>query len=299
MRKRVEDFIRKQELFGTGAQVLAAVSGGADSVCLLYLLAQMREEWELEVRAVHVNHGLRGGEADRDAAFTENFCRALSVPCRVRQVDVRGLAASQGLSEEEAARNLRYQALEEEVESWEKESGCPVRIAVAHHGDDNVETILHNLFRGSGLKGLGGIRPMRGRIVRPLLTVTRQEILDYLKEEGLEYCMDSTNGSGDYTRNRLRLQILPLIQSEVNERAAEHILQAAERMYQADVYLEEQARRWLLQYGAAEGRADWNGAAEGRADRNAAADAGRNAEKGMLAVQEAPMRVGADAARLL
>ncbi len=250
MRRRVEEFIRKQALFGRGSRVLAAVSGGADSVCLLYLLAQIREEWELELRALHVNHGIRGEEACRDEAFTKKLCQRLSVPCKVCRVDAVSYAREQRLSLEEGARKLRYEALEEEASCWERQEGEPVKVAVAHHGDDNVETILHNLFRGSGLKGLGGIRPRRGKIIRPLLTVTRKEILSYIEENHLSYCEDSTNASEDYTRNKLRHQVMPLICSQINGRAPEHILQAAQRLSQADEYLEGRALLWLKQYGA-------------------------------------------------
>lgn len=256
MRRQVEAAIRKYGLLHPGGQVLAAVSGGADSVCLLYVLAQIREDWDLELKAVHVHHGLRGEEADRDAAFTKALCEKLLVPCSIDYVDVHRFSEEKGLSQEEAARELRYQALEAAADRWEQQSGRAVRIAVAHHGDDNVETILHNLFRGSGLKGLGGIRPLRGRIIRPLLTVSRQEILDFLQEEKIGYCQDRTNQEEAYTRNKLRLKIMPMICSDINARAGEHILQAAERMRQADAYLEQQAALWLGQYGILEEERD-------------------------------------------
>lgn len=147
MRRRVEEFIRKHGLLQQRDQVLAAVSGGADSVCLLYLLVQLREEWELDLRAVHIHHGLREQEADRDEKFTEQFCRIYSVTYTCRSIDVKRFVAEEGISVEEAGRILRYQCLQEEAEKWEKESGAPVRIAVGHHGDDNVETILFHLFR--------------------------------------------------------------------------------------------------------------------------------------------------------
>lgn len=256
MRKQTEEFIRKQALFEPGSQILAAVSGGADSVCLLYLLCQIREEWDLELRGFHIHHGLRGQEADRDERFTAELCNRLDIPYGFRHVDVKALVQETGLSWEEGARNLRYQVLEEEAVKWEIQSKKTVKIAVAHHGDDNAETILHNLFRGSGLKGLGGILPVRGRIVRPLLTAGRKEILNYLEKEGVSYCQDSTNQWEGYTRNRLRHNIIPLICSQVNERGPEHILQAAKRISQADEYLEKQAALWLKQYGAAEQKAE-------------------------------------------
>lgn len=252
MRRQVEEFIRKHELLHQGDKVLAAVSGGADSVCLLYLLVQLREEWGIDLRAVHIHHGLREQEADRDEEFTKELCRTYEVNCTCLRADVKGFVREEGISAEEAGRILRYQLLEDEAKKWEKEDTVPVKIAVGHHGDDNVETILFHLFRGSGLKGLGGIRPLRGRIIRPLLTVTRKEILSFLEEEGISYCEDSTNRSEEYTRNKLRHKIMPLIEAEINERAPEHILQAAERMHQADEYLEKKARQWLREYGAEE-----------------------------------------------
>ncbi len=166
-----------------GDRVIAAVSGGADSVCLLALLCAWREPRGISIRALHVHHGLRGEEADRDADFVRSLCEGLHVPCHILKVDVRGLAAEKGMSEEEAGRFLRYEALEKEALDWEGEdrasearsgqdgdwadggwgdggpadggsagsSLSPVKIAVAHHSGDQVETILHNLFRGSGL----------------------------------------------------------------------------------------------------------------------------------------------------
>lgn len=264
MRRETEDFMVRHGMLKKGGRILAALSGGADSVCLLYVLAGMREKWDLEVRALHVHHGLRGAEADRDQAFSESCARSLGIPFSCVQVDVRQLAAREGLSEEEAARSLRYQALEEAACRWEMEENpapapgqieealkqpSPVQIAVAHHRDDNVETVLHHLFRGSGLRGLSGIRPVRGRIIRPLLWAGRQEIAAFLREEKVSWIEDSTNASEAYTRNRLRNQILPLICSQVNSRAPQHISQAAELIGQADAYLEMQAARWLEEHG--------------------------------------------------
>ena len=264
MRRETEDFMVRHGMLKKGGRILAALSGGADSVCLLYVLAGMREKWDLEVRALHVHHGLRGAEADRDQAFSESCARSLGIPFTCVQVDVRQLAAQEGLSEEEAARSLRYQALEEAACRWEMEENSapgpgqieealkqtsPVQIAVAHHRDDNAETVLHHLFRGSGLRGLSGIRPVRGRIIRPLLWAGRQEIAAFLREEKVSWIEDSTNASEAYTRNRLRNQILPLICSQVNSRAPQHISQAAELIGQADAYLEMQAARWLEEHG--------------------------------------------------
>lgn len=245
MRTTVENYIQKNHMIQQGDGIIAAVSGGADSVCLIYILAGMREKYSLKLRAVHVHHGLRGEEADRDAEFTRALCSRLKVSCRVLYAGVKEYAENYSLSEEEAGRILRYKILEQEAECWEKETECPVKIAVAHHGDDSAETILHNLFRGSGLQGIGGIRPVRGRIVRPLLCVAKEQILQYLAENGLEYCRDSTNQSWDYTRNRMRHRILPEIVKEINPKASQHIRQAGEKIRQADEFLQAAAAAWI------------------------------------------------------
>lgn len=245
MRDTVESYIKKNQMIQEGDGIIAAVSGGADSVCLLHVLAKLREKYSLKLEAVHVHHGLRGEEADRDAEFTRALCGRLKVSCRILYARVKEYAKKHSLSEEEAGRILRYKLLEQEAESREQETGCPVKIAVAHHGDDSAETVLYNLFRGSGLQGMGGIRPVRGRIVRPLLCITREQILQYLDESGLEYCQDSTNQSWDYTRNRMRHRILPEIVKEINPKASRHILQAAEKIRQADEFLQASAAAWI------------------------------------------------------
>ncbi len=260
MRKKVLEFIQKNELLQPGDRVVVGVSGGADSVGLLRELWELREELGIHLRAVHVHHGLRGAEADRDAAFVQKLCARLNVDCQVVHEDVRGYAAEQGLSEEEAGRMLRYRSFEEAVERWkaEPDQGTPLkqdvryRIAVAHHREDQAETILHNLFRGSGLKGLGGMAPVRGDIIRPLLCVSKKEILEYLREQGIGYCEDSTNGSSDYTRNKLRNQLIPQICQEINGGAVEHIVSAGERLAQADAYFEGEAARIWAGHGLVE-----------------------------------------------
>lgn len=255
MKRETLDFIEKNHMLQPGSRVVAGVSGGADSVCLLHLLWCLKKDLGIELRAVHVHHGLRGGEADRDAAFTEDFCGRLNVPCETVRIHADAEAREQGISVEEAGRNARYRILLRAAEDWERQEPGPesVRIAVAHHGGDSAETILHNLFRGSGLKGLGGIPPVRGRIVRPLLWAGRDEILAYLEEQKLDYVTDTTNGENDYTRNRLRNQILPLITSGINEKAVKNILRAGELMESADRYFEKKAGEWLAQWGE-EGR---------------------------------------------
>ena len=234
--------MREHEMTAPGDAVIVALSGGADSVCLLTVLKQLATP-EFLLRAVHVHHGIRGAEADRDEAFAQKLCESLSVPLCVAYCHVPAYAAEHGLSEEEAGRILRYQVLEKEAGKWEQElpAGSRVKIALAHHRDDNAETILHHLLRGSGLTGLAGIRPVQGRRIRPLLCVGREEIRAYLEAGHISWCEDSTNQSPDYTRNRIRSQVLPLLKTAVNEQAEEHILQAGQIIGQADAYLRQQA----------------------------------------------------------
>ena len=257
LKEKVLSYIRTHNMLAPGQRVVAGLSGGADSVCLLSLLADLREEYSLELRAVHVHHGLRGEEADRDAAFSRELCRSLGVPFSLAFVNVKEEAGKRRISEEEAGRILRYQVFEREAGRWEQElrrektaepAGSQpesVKIAVAHHGDDSAETILYQLFRGSGLKGLSGIPPARGNIIRPLLCAERREIIAYLEEKGLPFVTDSTNLENDYARNKIRNQILPMAVQEINQGAADHIRRAGELIGEADRFFEERAERML------------------------------------------------------
>lgn len=247
MYRTILDYIRRNRLFAPGDRVIVAFSGGADSVCLLVVLHELRKELGLELKAVHVHHGLRGKEADRDSDYARQLSEDLGVPFACVRVDAALYAREHGMSVEEAGRHLRYQIFEKERLDF---SGT--KIAVAHHRDDQAETILYNLFRGTGLKGLGGMRPVRDKIVRPLLSVGREEILAYLAEKGISYCEDSTNAQTDYVRNRIRRRILPEIREEVNRRAGENILHAGEMAAQADAYLEKQAEGILKARGVLE-----------------------------------------------
>ena len=249
MKENTRDYMKQHHMTAPGDGVVAGLSGGADSVCLLHLLWCLKEELGFKLRAVHVHHGLRGEEADRDASFSAEFCRRFQIPFREVRIDAAAEARAAGISVEEAGRQARYRILEEEAVCWEKEEMISVHIAAAHHGDDNAETILHHLFRGSGLKGLSGIAPVRGRMIRPLLWTGREEILCYLKEKHLQWMEDSTNRENEYTRNRIRNKLIPLITAEINPQAVQNILRAGERIGQADRYFEAQAETWLSEYG--------------------------------------------------
>ena len=184
----------------------AAVSGGADSTALLRCLWELRDTLHIDLRAVHVHHGIRGAEADRDAAFCAELCQSLQIPFTLCRVDAPRYAAENRLSLETAARSLRYEAL--------MQAAPEGSIATAHHAGDNAETMLFHLMRGTGLAGLRGIPPRSGRIIRPLLTAEKNEILAYLHENGQAYVEDSTNADAFSTRNRIRSTFLPLFAAE-------------------------------------------------------------------------------------
>ncbi len=225
-----------------GARVLCAVSGGADSMCLLSLLLSLREERGLEVAAAHFEHGLRGEESLRDMAFVEDWCREHGVPCVTERGDTRALAAAEHLSLEEAARRLRYEFLERTAEAL----GCE-RIATAHTADDNAETVLLNLVRGSGAAGLSGIPPRRGRIVRPLLETERAEVLAYLEARKVPHVEDASNGDEAFRRNRLRRAVLPLLR-ELNPGVNAALGRTAALLREDEAFLDGLAADWLRQH---------------------------------------------------
>ncbi|MEG1594464.1 MAG: tRNA lysidine(34) synthetase TilS, partial [Oscillibacter sp.] len=210
-----------------GAAVLVAVSGGLDSMCLLHFAAAQG----LRVTAAHFNHRLRGACADGDEAFVRDFCKANQIPFVSGSGDTRAFAAEQGLSTEEAARILRYDWLETAA----TEQKCAY-ILTAHHADDNAETLLLNLLRGSGLKGLTGIPPARGRLLRPFLPIPRAELEEYAAEQGLPHREDETNALDDASRNLLRHKVLPVLK-DLNPKAVEHMAQAMERMAEDEAAL--------------------------------------------------------------
>lgn len=232
-------FWDRWDMLPEGARVLCAVSGGADSMCLLQLLHGLEEERGIRVFAAHFEHGLRGEESLRDMAFVENWCRAHDIPCLAERGDTRALAEKEHLGLEEAARKLRYAFLERAADHF----GCD-RIATAHTADDNAETVLLNLVRGSGTKGLGGIPPRRGNIVRPLLETDRAEIEAYLKAQGVPHVEDSSNESLDFSRNRLRREILPLLR-EMNPALNDALGRTAALLRRDDSFLRGLAEEWL------------------------------------------------------
>lgn len=194
--------LRQYSLFSQGDRIAVGVSGGADSVALLRFLAALRPQFGWDLVVCHIHHGLRGAEADRDECFVRALAEQLGLPCAVSRIDAAALALRDHISVEEAGRTARYAF-------FAQTAGEGGRIATAHTLDDSIETVLMNLVRGTGLRGLCGIPRIRGNIVRPLLDCTRAEVEDYLGALGQPYCTDSSNLTDDYTRNRIRHDILP------------------------------------------------------------------------------------------
>ncbi len=235
----IDAFVRKYDMLPRGTRVLCAVSGGADSVCLLSLLREAAPRFGVTFACAHFNHMLRGDESDRDEAFVRDLCAKWNIEFVSGRADVSAYAAENDLGTEEAARILRYRFLEETAEKL----GC-VRIATAHNANDNAETVLMNLARGSGAKGLCGIPPVRGRIIRPLLETERFEIADYLKAHDISHVEDSTNETDDYTRNRVRHNIIPLL-SQINSGCIGRISRMSALLREDDEYLDSLADKFI------------------------------------------------------
>ncbi len=205
-------FVRQQDMIKKGDHVICAVSGGADSVALLFGMYLLREKLCITLSAAHFNHRLRGAESDRDEAFVRELCARYDIPLTVGSTQV--VSGKKGL--EAAAREARYDFF----------ATLDGKIATAHTADDNAETILMHLVRGTGLRGLGGINPINGNVIRPMLMVTRQEVLAFLEEYCLHFVEDSSNKTDDFLRNRLRHRVMPLLKEE-NPRLAENLSQMA------------------------------------------------------------------------
>lgn len=231
--QKILDTIRENQMILPGMHVLAGVSGGADSVCLLYTLKEYQRECRFALTVIHVEHGIRGEESLQDADFVERLCRQLEIPCHVVHRDVPELAARSGASLEEAAREVRYQVFDEMMDRMQADV-----TAVAHNENDQAETVLWNLMRGSALKGLGGMQPVRGRLIRPLLFTSREDIERILRDRGISYRTDRTNLETEYTRNRLRLELIPYVEEHLNRKAVKHITEAAGNLREAQSYIE-------------------------------------------------------------
>jgi len=217
------------------SKIVVGLSGGADSVALLHILLE-----EHQVFAAHVNHNLRGEDSDGDEQFVRELCEKLGVPLEVFSVNVKACAEENRLGTEEAARKLRYEALEQARIKFSAD-----KIAVGHNADDNAETVLMNLCRGAGLKGLCGIPPENGRIIRPLLNKSRAELEEYLRERNIAYITDMSNFSSEFLRNRVRNIVMPVLECEIGASTKKAIARSAKLLRDDEEFIEEAARKYF------------------------------------------------------
>ncbi len=221
MKEIVKRTILDNQLIQKGEHIVIGLSGGPDSVCLFHILHSLKEEYQIHLHAVHINHGLRPGAADEDQAYVEELCQKYEVPCHVFSFNIKQMAKDQGLSSEDAGRKARYGSFYQVAQSLEAELHCSVKIAVAQNRNDQSETIMMRILRGTGTDGLSGIDYIRqdderGSIIRPLLDVSRTEIEEYCYAQALSPRIDLTNLEPIYTRNKIRLELLPYLSEQFN-----------------------------------------------------------------------------------
>jgi tRNA(Ile)-lysidine synthase len=230
--------IREYNMLEPGDRVVAGVSGGPDSIAMLHLLHRFKDLYKIQIIAAHLNHNFRPGFAERDAEFVKDFCSRIGIPCVIEFCDVPQLAVQLGLSSEQAGRRARYGFFNRVME----QKGYN-KIAVAHNRDDQVETFLMRLIRGAGAEGLAGIRPVRGSIIRPLLEVPRSAIEGYCSRHRLNPVVDHTNLEPIYTRNRIRLELLPYLREKYNPSIDRSILDASRILMQENDCLSRTAEQ--------------------------------------------------------
>lgn len=226
--------INRYQMIKSGDNVIAALSGGADSVSLLHVLKSLEQQLKINIYACHINHNLRGKDSDSDQEFTEKLCQKMNVPLKIFSVDVSG-TAEKHQSIEERARELRYEAFAEEARRLNG------KVATAHNSCDNTETVFLNMLRGTGLKGLCGIPPVRDYLIRPLIFCTRTDIEKYCKDNSLEFVTDKTNFSTAYTRNKVRLELLPKL-LEINPSLYEGVGRMTSSLIEDSAFLEDMAQ---------------------------------------------------------
>ena len=243
LNEKVRQYCKSEKLLAPGDRLLVGVSGGADSLCLLVILSEIAGEQGLTIAAAHVNHMIRGEEADADEAFVREFCRERGIPCFLMSSDIPAEAAARKLTEEEAGRVVRTELFESLMAERQF-----TKLALAHHKNDLAETMLYNMARGTGLAGLASLRPQRGTVIRPLLCADRREIEEFLKERGIAFRTDGTNNEDDHTRNRIRHHVLPYLTEAVNIQAIEHMAALSVTAGETVDFVKNEAARRLFPY---------------------------------------------------
>ncbi len=239
--EKVKKSIEEHGLISFRDSILVGLSGGADSVCLTHILYTLGKEMDLNIAAAHLNHNIRGAEAQRDEDFARAFSESLGIPCFIKTADVIGYAKTNGMSVEMAGREKRYAFFG----NMATEHGFD-KIATAHNRNDNAETILMNFMRGSSLAGLSGIPYIRGNVIRPVLDLTRAEIEEYCRNHNLEYITDSTNSENEYTRNKIRHFIIPNIEEQFNKNFVNTVSRNGEIIKAEDNYINQATDAFFL-----------------------------------------------------
>jgi len=233
--QKVYQYMMNHDMLAAGRHIIVGVSGGADSMCLLFVLLKLRERLNITLSVVHVNHGLRGSASDEDERFVESVCHEQGISFYSFSINISEYARQMSMSVEEAGRHYRYQCFKEVL----KKVGADI-IAVAHNRDDVGETVLLNIFRGTGIRGLKGIPAKREGIIRPLLCISRQEIEAFVDKHSIAYRTDETNFQKDYVRNRIRLKILPDAEEYINNQAKNHLYQLSVMATEVESFISEQ-----------------------------------------------------------
>ena len=238
MKNKVLDTIKKYNLIQNGDRIVIGVSGGPDSISMLNILNEIKEDFQFEIYVAHINHMIRE-EADQDEKYVQDYCQKNNIQCYVKRIDVQKVANTKKIGTEEAGRNIRYEFFEEVLQKVGAN-----KIAVAHNKNDKIETIIMNLLRGSGLLGLKGIEPIRdNKYIRPLIECERQEIERYCEKEQLNPRIDKTNFENDYTRNKIRNIVIPYIQKEFNPNLIETMDRLSHVATDESNYIETQTKK--------------------------------------------------------
>lgn len=239
MLAKVLQTIHKYNMLSQGERVLVGISGGPDSVALLHVLKQLEKDMGIRVYAAHIHHGIRGTVADQDMEFVERLCQQWDVPLFVEKVDVPRVADERGLSLEEAGRIVRYRFFEKVLQDIRGH-----KVALGHNRDDQAETILHRVLRGTGMQGLQGMKPVRqNRFIRPLIEVSRAEIEEYCRKNGLEFRIDATNQDMTYTRNRIRHELIPYIKQYFNPNIVDTLVRMGTIIRDEEEFLEDYCKK--------------------------------------------------------